>query len=236
MPNPNTTAPPYPYRIDYWDGEGPAHSLWDNHTYDSYQFGARAVQLVEVHDMSKNFFLYLATHKAHGPLQSTPEFLVHYPLDPNNTCQSEPETCSKRGWGSGGCGCSGMCYCNRRMFRAMVTAVDAMITNITVALEARGMWQDTLLFFLGDNGGPSSAAANNGEFKGMKFGHWEGGHRVPCFIGGPALSPSLRSQWYDQTAPLGHTHYSTLTIHPLYTHYAPTMHPSHQVQPNGAPC
>ena len=47
-PNPNKSAPLLPYRVDYWDGEGPAHSLWDNHTYDAYQFGARAVKLVQV--------------------------------------------------------------------------------------------------------------------------------------------------------------------------------------------
>jgi arylsulfatase A-like enzyme len=37
----------------------------------------------------------------------------------------------------------------------MVSAVDAMLTNLTVAMKAKGMWEDTLVFFLGDNGGPS---------------------------------------------------------------------------------
>ena len=323
-PNPNKSAPLLPYRVDYWDGDGPAHSTWDNHTYDAYDFGARAVQLVQAHNASQNFFLYWAPHKVHAPLQAAPEFLAHYPLDPGHRCMSTPETCHERGWaaaeltspssppfastgavgafcnftvdaGTGqgfkkgelrggsyfhavtpatdpvasasaagcaalccatdgckafslnapwslppakgcqqnqnccslssdvgslrkntyamnitcgvvlappstraatGCGCSEMCYCNRRIFRAMLSSVDAMLTNLTSAMQTRGMWNDTLLFLLGDNGGPSSSAANNGEFKGMKFGHWEGGHRVPSFVAGPRLAPLLRMRWY----------------------------------------
>lgn len=159
-PNPNKSAPLLPYRVDYWDGDGPAHSVWDNHTYDAYDFGARAVQLVHAHNASQNFFLYWAPHKVHSPLQAAPEFLAHYPLDPGHRCMSTPETCRLRGWGVGiGCGCPEMCYCNRRIFRAMLSSVDAMLTNLTSAMHTRGMWNDTLIFFLGDNGGPSNAAA-----------------------------------------------------------------------------
>ena len=210
-PNPNATAPPLPYRVDYWDGEGPAHALWDDRTYDAYDYGSRAVQIVQEHNTSENFFLYWAPHKVHSPLQAAPEFLEHYPLDPGHRCTSTPDKCLRRGWGLG-CGCSGMCYCNRRIFRAMLSSVDAMLANLTSAMEARGLWQDTLVFFLGDNGGPSSAAANNGEFKGMKFGHWEGGHRVPSFVGGPALAPSLRAQWYNQTVHLVDLHRTILDL------------------------
>lgn len=43
-----------------------------------------------------------------------------------------------------------MCYCNRRIFRAMLSSVDAMLTNLTVAMKAKGLWQDTLVFYLGE--------------------------------------------------------------------------------------
>ena len=211
-PNPNTTAPPLPYRVDFWDGEGPAHGLWDTTTYDAYQYGARAVRLVQEHNLSKSLFLYWAPHKVHGPLQASPEFLTHYPLDPGHRCTSTPETCDMRGWGGAGCGCKGNCYCNRRIYRAMLSSVDAMLTNLTDAMQARGMWQDTLVFLLGDNGGPSTAAANNGEFKGMKFGHWEGGHRVPSFVGGPRLAPALRGQWYNHSVHLVDLHATILGL------------------------
>ena len=99
-----------------------------------------------------------------------------------------------------------MCYCNRRIIRAMVSAVDAMLANLTLALRANGMWKDTLVVFLGDNGGPSNSANSNTEFRGQKFGHWEGGHRVPCFIGGPALAPALVGRWYNETVHLVDLH------------------------------
>ena len=144
------TAATYPFRVDYTDGDKPAKSLWDNTTYDAYQFSARAVQLVEAHDVTTPFFLYWAPHKVHAPLQVAAEFLTPYPLDDNRQCRSTPETCDERGWTD--CGCTFMCSCNRRMIKGMVTAVDAMLTNLTVAMQAKGMWQNTLVFFLGDNG------------------------------------------------------------------------------------
>ena len=93
---------------------------------------------------------FVCASEVHGPLQAAPEFLRHYPLDPGHHCTSTPDTCDRRGWGGAGCGCPEMCYCNRRIFRAMLSSVDAMLTNLTQAMKARGLWQDTLLFFLGD--------------------------------------------------------------------------------------
>ena len=168
-----------PFRVDFTDGTTPAKKLWDTTTYDAYQFGARAVELVEQHDTATPFFLYWAPHKVHSPLQAPAEFLAPYPIDPGHPCDSTPETCAQRGYGTAGagCGCKNMCYCNRRLVRAMVTAVDAMLTNLTAALQAAGMWESTYIIFLGDNGGPSNNANSNTEFRGQKFGHWEGGHR-----------------------------------------------------------
>lgn len=148
----NITGKSLPFRIDFFDGHAPATGLWDTTTYDAYQYAQRAVDLVNAHDKSKPFFLYWAPHKVHSPIQAPDEFLKHYPLDPDGTCQSAPEHCGNRGYGP--CGCNFMCYCNRRIIRGMVTAVDSMLTNLTVALKGRGMWENTYLVFLGDNVSP----------------------------------------------------------------------------------
>ena len=47
-----------------------------------------------------------------------------------------------------------------------------MLFNLTAALKARNMYNDTVFIVLGDNGGPSSDAAYNDEHIGMKFSHW----------------------------------------------------------------
>lgn len=72
------------------------------------------------------------------------------------------------------CGCGYMCYCNRRIIRGMVSVVDAMVANLTTALQSKGMWESTIFVFLGDNGAPNNNAGSNGIYKGMKFGHYEG--------------------------------------------------------------
>ena len=215
----NHSSTKLPFRIDFTDGDAPAKELWDETTYDAYQFGARAVKLVEQHDATQPFFLYWAPHKVHSPLQAPPEFLAHYP-DGDGKCSSTPQTCSGRGYGTSnkGCGCKNMCYCNRRIVRGMVTAVDAMLTNLTSALKANAdMWNNTLVILLGDNGGPVNNANYNTEFKGQKFGHWEGGHRVPCFIGGPALEKlsggsQLAGRWYNETVHLVDLHATVLDL------------------------
>lgn len=42
----------------------------------------------------------------------------------------------------------------------MVRFADAAITNVTEAFKAKGMWDDTLLFFCADNGGWISKASD----------------------------------------------------------------------------
>ena len=63
----NISSATLPFRVDFWDGLAPAHALWDNTTYDAFQYTARAVELVEQHDVAQPFFLYWAPHKVHSP-------------------------------------------------------------------------------------------------------------------------------------------------------------------------
>ena len=85
-------------------------------------------------------------------MQVDPAFLTPYPEDSGHKCTSTPDTCSGRGYGTanGGCGCNLMCYCNRRIIRGMVTAVDSMVANLTLALQAKGMWDNTIFILLGE--------------------------------------------------------------------------------------
>ena len=191
----------------------PARALWDNTTYDAFQYTARAVELVERHDpAAQPFFLYWAPHKVHSPLQCPEEFTRQYPLDAGGVCQSTPETCGRRGYGPS-CGCAHMCYCNRRIIRGMVSVVDAMVANLTAALKTKGMWGNTVLIFLGDNGAPNQNAGSNSVFKGEKFGHYEGGHRVPTFIGGPLVGRSpLAGLWHNGTTHLVDLHATILDM------------------------
>ena len=166
-----------------------------------------------------------APHKVHNPLQVDERFLSPYPADAGGVCASTPETCAARGYigkhvkkGDGppdlmeGCGCSLTCYCNRRILKGMISVVDEMMANLTTSLERRGMWDSTVVILIGDNGAPVSTAGSNSIFKGHKFSHWEGGHRVPSFISGPAVSESLAGKVYKGTVHLVDLHRTILDL------------------------
>ena len=55
----------------------------------------------------------------------------------------------------------------------MVSFADAAVGNVTADFKAKGMWDDMLVVFSSDNGGPiynnGSAGANNYPLKGGKM-------------------------------------------------------------------
>ena len=69
-------------------------------------------------------------------------------------------------------------YADRRVMQAMVACVDEGTGNLTAALDARGMWENTLLVWSADNGGPQYWNANNYPYRGGKGTDFEGGERA----------------------------------------------------------
>ena len=78
----------------------------------------------------------------------------------------------------------------------MVSFADAAVGNVTADFKAKGMWDDMLVVFSSDNGGPiynnGSAGANNYPLKGGKMNNWEGGIRGNAFVSGGFVPHSLR--------------------------------------------
>ena len=67
------------------------------------------------------------------------------------------------------------------------------VGNLTAVLKEEGLWDNTLIWFMSDNGGPLGSA-NNYPLRGGKVSDWEGGVRVNAFLSGGALPPSVRGQ------------------------------------------
>jgi arylsulfatase A-like enzyme len=82
---------------------------------------------------------------------------------------------------------------------AMVAAMDQMVSDVLDALEAKNMLENTLIFYLSDNGGVTNFGSSNLGYSGKKGSFFEGGVRVPSFVSGNPISSSseLCGSTYD---------------------------------------
>jgi arylsulfatase A-like enzyme len=127
-------------------------------------FSAEAVRFIKNRNPDRPLFLYLSYTAPHTPMHAREDLLERF-------AESIPDT-------------------KRRKYAAMVTALDEGVAAVTETLREEGMFDNTLLIFLSDNGGATTNASDNGPWRGMKGSKWEGGHRVPFLAHWPAGLPS----------------------------------------------
>ena len=73
----------------------------------------------------------------------------------------------------------------------MVTSLDDGVGELVALLHQLGLSEDTLVFFLSDNGGPTPAnASDNSPLRGTKGTVYEGGVRVPFVAAWPGTLPA----------------------------------------------
>ena len=72
---------------------------------------------------------------------------------------------------------------NRQVYCGMIAALDDAVGEIMDQLKASGIEENTMIFFASDNGGATyTGATDNGDLKGGKITHFEGGLNVPFIM------------------------------------------------------
>ncbi|CAJ1426803.1 unnamed protein product [Effrenium voratum] len=152
--------------------------------YEEKMFEDHSLEIIKNHnasDVEHPLFLFHAFHLLHTPLQ-----VPRYYYD-----QIEKDVISKGG--------KSFDSENRRLLMAMTKYMDDTIGNLTKALKAKGMWDNTLVVFTTDNGGPIyvPGSANNYPLRGGKYSDFDGGVRTATFISGGYVPAERRGKVHE---------------------------------------
>lgn len=141
----------------------------DEHEYLTDALSREAVRFIE-RNAGNPFFLYLAYNAPHTPLQATEKYLKRFShIDDKK----------------------------RRTYAAMVSSVDDGIGELLDKLEELNIHENTIVFFLSDNGGPyKTNGSRNDPLREGKGSLYEGGIRVPFAM--QWLEKIPPGQVYDQ--------------------------------------
>jgi len=129
----------------------------DNGIYSTEVFGREGVRMIEENaNSTQPLFLMVTFQGVHSPSQVPQKYVEPF----NDTIQDN----------------------TRKTFAGMISAVDSAVGNITDALKRSGMYENTVIVFTSDNGGPiqggDATGTRNWPLRGGKHSIWEGGVKV----------------------------------------------------------
>ena len=115
--------------------------------------GEKAISFIDKNNQSNNpFFLFLSFNAPHTPMQAKEEVLKKFKDNP------------------------------RQVYASMMWSMDEAIGNVIDALKENNQYDNTIIYFLSDNGAAMSNNASPFPFKGWKGNQYEGGIKTPMIM------------------------------------------------------
>ena len=115
--------------------------------------GNKAISFIDKNNQSNNpFFLFLSFNAPHTPMQAKEEVLQKFKDNP------------------------------RQVYASMMWSMDEAIGHVIDALKENNQYDNTIIYFLSDNGAAMSNNASPFPFKGWKGNQYEGGIKTPMIM------------------------------------------------------
>lgn len=150
----------YFYKPEKDDRKGSRNALLENRQqikFDGYLTDVLGDKAVDY--IRKNndhpFFMYWAPNAVHTPMEASEADMKKFAGHP------------------------------RQKLAAMTFSLDRAIGKMIDELKQQGLFDNTLIFFLSDNGGAHNNQSSNLPLKGFKGNKYEAGHRIPFLVSWP---------------------------------------------------
>ncbi|KAH8065556.1 sulfuric ester hydrolase [Aureococcus anophagefferens] len=153
---------------DYWLHQSPE---WTENVHAADLFAARATETFATAPRDKPLFLYYASQTPHAHFVGAP---------PRHVAAA-----AAMGFAAGD---------PRADVASLVAALDEQVGNVVDGVRASRGWENTVLWFMGDNGPEPGTGASSWPLRGAKRTLVEGGVREPSFVYAPGrVAPGASS-------------------------------------------